>query len=181
MRLFADIARIRKFKDLHGFSTLGLAVDPALWAAATYRYGNFWSRHPIPVLSQCALIPYAFAKFLVEVLWGISISRHATIGPGFYIQHFSGIFIHTESVLGKNCIVSQGVSIGIKGAGVPGAPRIGDDVYIAAGAKVFGPVTIGHDVIIGANSVVTQDVPDTAVVVGVPGAVIRTGNVNAAR
>lgn len=77
------------------------------------------------------------------------------------------------STIGKNCNISQGVTLGQANRGKnTGYPTLGDNVYIGPGAKIVGAVKIGNDVAIGANCVVTHDIPDHAVVVGVPGKVI---------
>jgi serine O-acetyltransferase len=105
--------------------------------------------------------------------YGIDISYRSEIGSGFYIGHFGGIIIHGETVIGKNCNISQGVTIGISNRGKrPGCPQIGDCVYIAPGAKIFGNISIGSNVAIGANCVVSHDIPDNAVVVGIPDKVL---------
>lgn len=105
--------------------------------------------------------------------YGIAISFESDIGPGFYIGHFGGIVVYPLSQIGKNCNLSHGVTLGITQRGKnKGYPRIGDNVYIGPGAKIIGSVKIGNHVAIGANCVVTQDVPDNAVVVGIPGKVI---------
>ena len=114
---------------------------------------------------------------------GISIAPGTQIGPGFYIGHFGGIVVHGKVKIGKNCNISQGVTLGLKQRGQnPGCPMIGDNVYIGPGAKVFGGITIGNDVAIGANAVVTKCLPDKAVAVGIPAKVISeegsTGMVN---
>ena len=70
--------------------------------------------------------------------------------------------------IGKHVLIFQGVTIG---SGTGGIPTIGDNVVICSGAKVIGGIHVGSNVIIGANSVVTHDVPDGAVVVGIPGKV----------
>jgi len=116
------------------------------------------------------------ARFLYwrsQIRYGIGIPLSVKIGPGFRILHYNCIFIHEDVVIGKNCTISQGVSLGhtLRGKS-KGAPRIGDRVYIAPGAKIFGKISIGNDVAVGANSVVTHDVPDLSVVVGIPGHVI---------
>lgn len=105
--------------------------------------------------------------------FGISIPYQTEIGPGFYIGHFGGIVINRKTVIGKNCNISQSVTLGQANRGKNiGAPIIGDNVYIGPGAKVVGKVIIGNNVAIGANCVVTKDMPDNSVVVGIPGKVI---------
>jgi serine O-acetyltransferase len=104
---------------------------------------------------------------------GISISPSTEIGSGFYIGHFGGIVINGKSVIGKNCNISQGVTLGQANRGKNiGYPTLGDNIYIGPGAKIVGAVKIGNNVAIGANCVVTKDIPDNSVVVGVPGKVI---------
>ncbi|MBZ0300875.1 MAG: serine acetyltransferase [Anaerolineae bacterium] len=105
--------------------------------------------------------------------YGISLPYTTRIGPGFYIGHFGGIVVNDQVILGKNCNLSQNVTLGIANRGKrPGCPVIGDEVYIGPGAVIFGHVTIGNRAAIGANCVVTRDVPENGVVVGVPGTVI---------
>ena len=102
--------------------------------------------------------------------YGISIPYNTNISAGFYIGHFGGIIVNSKTVIGKNCNISQGVTIGkAYGGKFPGVPTIGDSVYIGPGAKVIGGITIGNDVAIGANCVLTKSVPDNSIVVGIPG------------
>jgi serine O-acetyltransferase len=104
---------------------------------------------------------------------GISIPAATQIGSGFYIGHFGGIVVSPRSVIGKNCNISQGVTVGQSNRGRnKGCPVLGDGVYIGPGAKIVGAVRVGNNVAIGANCVVTRDVSDDSVVVGVPGKVI---------
>jgi serine O-acetyltransferase len=111
--------------------------------------------------------------------YGISVSYTASIGPGFYIGHFGGIFVNKRAVIGKNCNISHDVTIGIKNRGdYQGTPYIGDNVYIGPGAKIIGCVKVGNNVSIGANCVVTKDVSDNSVVVGVPGREISENGSN---
>lgn len=106
-------------------------------------------------------------------LFGIDLKRNTKIGKGFYIGHFSGIVISSTTVIGDNCNISQGVTIGVAGKGENrGCPTIGNNVYIGAGAKIIGKIAIGNNVAIGANAVVTKDVPDNAVVGGIPAKII---------
>ncbi len=105
--------------------------------------------------------------------YGISISPATPIGSGFYIAHYGGIVVNTDASIGKNCNLNHVVTIAQTNRGKrKGVPTIGDNVYIGPGAKIIGRVTVGNNAAIGANCVVTKDVPDNAVVVGVPGRVI---------
>lgn len=95
------------------------------------------------------------------------------IGKGFYIGHFGTIVVHSSAVIGDNVNISQGVTIGATNRGNrQGIPTIGNQVYIGPGAKIIGKITVGNNVAIGANAVVTKDVPDNAVVAGVPAKII---------
>ena len=96
--------------------------------------------------------------------------RADTIGEGLFIQHGYSTGIGGHSI-GKNCWINQLVVIGFSDSGK--APTIGDNVHIAAGAKVIGDVTIGDNSIIGANAVVVKDVPPNCTVVGVPAYIIK--------
>ena len=78
--------------------------------------------------------------------------------------------VNGESI-GANCRVNQQVTIGFRNG--PRLPRIGDNVHIAAGARVLGDLTVGDNVIIGANAVVTKDVPSNCTVVGVPAYIVK--------
>lgn len=144
---------------------------------SSFRY-NFWMRtcsytHSHPLWRRTA---YYFARaMLTHYVYklGISIPFETTIGSGFYIGHFGGIVVNEGCVIGKNCNISHGVTLGVANRGRhKGCPVLGDNVYIAPGAKIVGAVRIGNDVAIGANCVVTSDVPDHSVVVGIPGRVI---------
>jgi serine O-acetyltransferase len=115
--------------------------------------------------------------------YGIVIPFSTRIDSGFYIGHFGQIIVNGNSVIGKNCNISQGVTLGQANRGSKiGSPKIGNNVYIGPGVKIVGNIKIGNNVAIGANCVVTKDIPDNAVVVGIPGKVISyagsTGYVN---
>lgn len=114
-----------------------------------------------------------YILFRKMVKYGIEIYPGTNIGKGFYIGHWGGIVINSQVVIGDNCNISQDVTIGqVNRGNNKGAPIIGNRVYIAPGAKIIGNIKIGDDVAIGANAVVTKDIPDNAVVVGVPAKVI---------
>ncbi len=107
---------------------------------------------------------------------GIGISYKTKIGAGFYISHYSGIFIHDDAVIGRNCNVSQSVTIGKKNDGNhAGSPLLGDQVYLGPGCKIIGGIQVGNDVAIGANAVLTKDAADKSVMVGIPAKCIGFG------
>jgi serine O-acetyltransferase len=103
------------------------------------------------------------------IKYGISIAYNTRIGSGLYIGHFGGIVVHDEVVLGMDCNLNHGLTLGIKYGGKnPGVPVIGDRVYLGPGSVVIGGITLGNDVAVGANSVVVDSVPDGGVVAGAP-------------
>lgn len=140
------------------------------------RLCRYLASRPFFRLGLRHVISFKLAR--LEVRYGISIPYTTRIGPGLYIGHFGGIVINPEAVLGRNCNISHGVTIGQTNRGPrKGCPTLGDNVYIGPGAVLIGRIVIGSNVAIGANSVVTRDVPDHAVVAGIPGAVIsRNGS-----
>ena len=141
------------------------------WALVVYRFGNWrygirprWLRMPFS-------FAYKLLKFFADSLLGIEIPCEAAIGRRFTIEHTGAIVISGDAVFGDDCVVRQGVTVGLRNRNRRGAPRIGNRVDIGAGAKLLGPIVIGDDVAIGANAVVLCDVPDGCLAVGVPAVV----------
>lgn len=109
----------------------------------------------------------------LQYKYGYDIPAGTLIDRGFYIGHFGGIVISGKAVIGKNCNISQNVTIGYNSRGSrQGFPTIKENVYIGPGAVIIGNITIGNNVAIGANAVVVDDIPDNAVVAGVPAKII---------
>ncbi|MDY3888630.1 MAG: serine O-acetyltransferase EpsC [Agathobacter sp.] len=105
---------------------------------------------------------------------GIEIHPGATIGKGLFIDHGTGVIIGETTIIGDNCTMYQGVTLG--GTGKEHGkrhPTIGNNVMISAGAKILGSFTVGDNSKIGAGSVVLQEVPPHSTVVGVPGRVVK--------
>lgn len=142
---------------------------PGLHAIGIHRLGHWLQKRNLVLRVLFEPILWLLLH-QIRSRWGIEIDRSAEIGPGFYIGHYGGITISGYAKIGKNVNISQLVTIGLSGEGDRwGAPTIGNDVYIAPGAKVFGKIRVGHNVRIGANAVVHKDIPDDAVVVLDPG------------
>ena len=105
---------------------------------------------------------------------GIEIHPGATIGRRLVIDHGTGIVIGETAVIGDDCLLYQGVTLGGTGKDIGKRhPTLGNNVMVGCGAKVLGPFTVGDNARIAANSVVLRDVPQDATVVGVPGRVVR--------
>ena len=107
---------------------------------------------------------------------GIEIHPAAEIGEQLIIIHPVGIVIGGQVKIGRNVQINQGVSLGYRRGPIPGDghPSAEDDVIIAAGAKLLGPITIGRGAVIGANAVVLDSVPPYATAVGVPAHIVET-------
>jgi serine O-acetyltransferase len=141
------------------------------WALLLYRFGRW--RYTIPwrpVRAPFSFL-YKFIKFFSEMLLGIELPCEAVIGRRFVIEHSGAIVISGDAVFGDDCVVRQGVTVGLRNRNLRGSPVIGDRVDIGAGAKLLGNIRVGNDVAIGANAVVLCDVPDGCIAVGVPAVV----------
>jgi serine O-acetyltransferase len=102
----------------------------------------------------------------------MGISPRASIGEGLYIGHIGGVIIHQDAVIGKNCDISHRVTIGSAAMGRTGAPTLGDDVYVGTGSTIVGKIRIGSGARIAANTLVIDDVPEGATIMGVPGRIL---------
>lgn len=131
-----------------------------------YRFNNWLYRHHIPFL------PWLIVR-IQYLLFNCYVPASCKIGKSTWFGYGGiGIVIHARAVIGNNCMIGQNTTIGGR-SGHYEVPKIGDNVEICAGARVLGPITIGNNAIIGANAVVIKDVPDNAVVAGVPAKIIR--------
>lgn len=99
------------------------------------------------------------------------------IGPGLYIGHAHNINVNPSTIIGKNCNLNKGCTLGKENRGKrKGAPILGDNVWIGTNSVVVGKVHIGNDVLIAPNAYVNFDVPDHSIVLGNPGNIIKKGN-----
>lgn len=156
-------------------SLIILLLKEGLWALAEYRFSH-WVYYYVntPILRQILTLISVFWHKIIVIVTRIEIPKYTYIAPGLYIPHGGNIVIHPDVSIGKNCTISHGVTIGIGGRGKSkGCPKIGEEVYIAPGAKIFGHLAVGSYAAIGANAVVTKDIPEKAVAVGIPAKVIN--------
>lgn len=116
----------------------------------------------------------------LEIKYGVNIPVSTKIGSGFKIEHIGGIVINPNVVIGENCNIYNGVTIGKEKRGKrEGNPVIGDSVWIGANAVVVGKISIGDDVLIAPNSFVNFDVPAHSIVIGNPAKIIQRDNATA--
>lgn len=136
-------------------------------ALVMYRFFHYLYVHRYFLLARMLS---ALTKFFT----GIEIHPGAVIGKGVFIDHGAGVVIGETAIVGDNVIIYQGVTLGGTGKDKGKRhPTIEDNVMICSGAKVLGPFTVGTGAKIGAGSIVLDEVPPNATVVGVPGHVVR--------
>ncbi len=144
-----------------------LATWPGIHALLAHRIAHGLHDAGVP------LVPRLIA-LLARTLTGIEIHPAARIGQGLFIDHGSGVVIGETADIGNDVTLYQGVTLGGTGfATGKRHPTVQDNVTIGSGAKLLGPITIGHGAKIGANSVVITDVPANSTVVGNPGHPVR--------
>ena len=166
MTVFRDDIQAVKDRDPAATNTLEIILSyPGLHAIWMHRVAHYLHTRNVPLIPR-------LISMLARAVTGIEIHQGARIGKGFFIDHGMGVVIGETTEIGDNVTIFQGVTLG--GTGKEKGkrhPTIEDNVVIAAGAKVLGPITIGENSRVGAQSVVLQDVPPNCTVVGVPGRV----------
>ena len=109
---------------------------------------------------------------------GIEIHPAAVIGEGVFIDHGTGVVIGETAVVGDNCTIYQGVTLGGTGKDTGKRhPTLGNNVLVGAGAKVLGPFTVGDNSKIAANAVVLKEIPPNSTCVGVPARIVKMDGV----
>jgi serine O-acetyltransferase len=142
------------------------------WILLIYRFGRWRYGIRMRLFRLPFSFLYKFIKFFSEMLLGAELPCEAVIGRRFVIEHIGGIVVSGDAIFGDDCVMRNGVTVGLRNRGVRGSPRIGNRVDIGAGAKLLGPINIGDDVAIGANAVVITDVPANSIAVGIPARII---------
>lgn len=151
--------------------------DPVFRFTVALRVNSYLVNAGWPFVLR-ALPLWHFRRLSVRLGFSVPVN---VFGPGLAIVHYGLLVVHPEARIGRNCRIHAGVNIG--GAGHFGAraagddrrlaPTIGDNCYIGPGAKLFGPITIGHDCVIGANAVVNKSFDeDNLTLAGVPAKVV---------
>lgn len=153
----------------------GDLLSPGFWAVAICRFGN-WRMSVSPLLRAPLSLAYRVAHRASIWFWAIDLPYNARVGRRFRIMHHGAVF-QGAWLIGDDVTLRHSATIGLIRRGADRAPTIGSRVEIGPGACIVGDVSIGDDVYIGANSVVTQDVPSGATVLGNPSRMINLANV----
>ena len=162
-----DIALIRESDPAARNAVEILLTYPTLRAIRSYRLAHWFYMRKY----------YTIARIISQRArnkTGIEIHPGATIGKGLFIDHGMGVVIGETAVVGDNCLLYQGVTLGGTGKDKGERhPTLGNNVLVGAGAKVLGPFTVGNNVKIAANAVVLNAIPDDCTAVGVPARIVR--------
>lgn len=119
-------------------------------------------------------LAYSWKYRRLKIRYGVDIPARVKLGNGIMIEHIGGITINPEVVIGNNCNIYNGVTIGVEKRGKrEGTPIIGNRVWIGANSVVVGNVSIGDNVLIAPGAFVNFDVPENSIVLGNPGKIIR--------
>ena len=170
MKFFYDVQAAYKNDPAlrsHRLSILEIILYQGLYAIFFHRLAHWLWRCKIPFLPR---LISQISRFLT----GIEIHPGAKIGRGFFIDHGMGVVIGETAAIGDNVLIYHEVTLG--GTSLKTGkrhPTIGNNVIIGAGAKLFGPLTVGDNSQIGGGAVIVKDVPANSVVVGNPGKVVK--------
>ncbi|PKA13627.1 serine O-acetyltransferase [Leptospira meyeri] len=169
--MFENIRIIKKF-DPAAKSYLEIVLCyPGLHALWLHKFAHLLYLLRLPIIPR-------LVNYISRFLTGIDIHPGAKIAPGVFIDHGSGVVIGETAIVGSGSLIFQGVTLG--GTGKESGkrhPTIGKNVVIGAGAKVLGNIIVEDHVRVGAGSVVMRNVPAGCTVVGIPGKVVKAGDI----
>lgn len=152
-----DLTTERKASLLSAITVRGLAV-------VLFRLSQ--------VLGKRSSLAGLFVKQVNHILTGADLAFDCEVGKGLQLMHPTGVVIGRNVRMGDECVLQQGVTLGGRHTGIEGHPHIGDKVFIGAGAKILGSITVGTGARIGANAVVLNDLPAGVAAVGVPAKIL---------
>ncbi|MGE8720402.1 serine O-acetyltransferase [Leptospira terpstrae] len=169
--MFENIKIIKKF-DPAAKSYLEIVLCyPGLHALWLHKFAHLLYKLRLPIIPR-------LVNYISRFLTGIDIHPGAKIAPGVFIDHGSGVVIGETAIVGSGSLIFQGVTLGGTGKETGKRhPTIGKNVVIGAGAKVLGNITVEDHVRVGAGSVVMRNVPAGCTVVGIPGKVVKAGDI----
>ena len=147
-----------------------LVCYPGVQAILFYRLAHWLHKLDLPFFPR-------LISHIARCLTGIEIHPGAKIGNRVFIDHGMGIVIGETAIIGNNCLLYQGVTLGGKGKDQGKRhPTLGCNVTVGAGAKILGNINIGSNARVGAGAVVVKDVPANSTVVGIPARIVSQRN-----
>ena len=165
-KLRLDIHMVRGISE-HTKSDILYLVHPRMYPVILFRVSHFLTQNHLGILGK------VFSLFN-QILFSCDIARNAQIDGGLYLPHPVGVVVGESAIIGRNCILHQGVTLGDRGECHGGSdPKLGDYIEVGTGAKILGAVHLGDYVRVGANAVVLKDVEPYSVVGGIPAKVIK--------
>jgi len=154
-------------------------TKPGFRAVAVHRFGNWRNTIRWKLLRAPLSVLYRFLYRYVRNYYGIELHFTVKLGRRVVIEHQGCIVIHPFCQIDDECVIRQGVTLGIRDEDLDpmGVPKLGRRVSVGAGAKLLGDIHIGDDAKIGANAVVLRNVPAGATAVGIPARLILPGKI----
>jgi len=166
-----DISSIKERDPAASSDIEVLLLYPGVHAVMMHRVAHYLNKKGMKVSARALS---QFSRFVT----GIEIHPGATIGKGLFIDHGSGVVIGETTVIGDNCTIYQGVTLGGTGKDTGKRhPTLGNNVMVGSGAKILGPMTIGDNTQIAAGAVVLHEIPANCTAVGMPAKVVKRDNV----
>ncbi|MFM1546861.1 MAG: serine O-acetyltransferase [Candidatus Pseudothioglobus sp.] len=166
MRIIEDVRSVFKRDPAARNVFEILTCYSGVQAVIIYRFTNLLWRYKLYWLAR-------FISTFARWVTGIEIHPGAVIGRRFFIDHGMGVVIGETAVIGDDCMMYHGVTLGgTSWDKEKRHPTLMDGVVIGAGAKILGPITLGKNVRVGSNSVVVRSVEDNQTVVGIPGRIV---------
>ncbi|HBB31975.1 MAG TPA: serine acetyltransferase [Cyanobacteria bacterium UBA8803] len=148
-------------------------TKPGFRAIAVHRFGVWRMKIKLKLLRAPLSLLYQMLYRKVRNTYGIELPYTVQLGRRVIVEHQHGIVVHGHCSIGDDSIIRQGVTLGNRYLERPfDAPKLGKQVNVGSGAKIFGNVTIGDGANIGANAVVLCDIPARATAVGIPARII---------
>ena len=167
MSLFYDIKSVLERDPAARNAFEVLLLYPGIHAVFWHRLAHFFYKAHFKFIARCI-------SQLIRFFTGIEIHPACFIGKGLLIDHGSGVVIGETAIIGDNCTIFHGVTLGGKGNEQGKRhPTLYNGVFVGAGAKILGNIEIGNNVKIGANAVVLTDIPDNSTAVGIPARIVK--------
>ena len=159
--LALDICMVRGTKEPK-MSDIIYTLHPRMLPTLLFRVAHLFTQYHLGIIGKLFAL-------LNQILFGCDIARSAKIAGGLYLPHPTGVVVGENAIIGKNCILHQGVTLGDRGEYHEGSdPVLGDYIEVGTGAKILGNIHIGNYARIGANAVVLEDIEEYVVAVGIP-------------